>query len=153
MSLTVSLRSEFLKTKRSPIWILTLCMAAFVPIFLLLIFKEVQDDKLSSQVAVISKDPWNFYFYQATGMISIVFLPMFIVLLSALLPQIEYRNHTWKQVYVSPQSFFNIYLSKFLIVQILLIGTVIVTNLLLFVLLYMVDAFEANLSLSTHKLN
>ncbi|SFH03814.1 ABC transporter permease [Pedobacter insulae] len=115
MNLMISLKSEFLKTKRSPIWLFTIAMALIVPIFVLIIFKEEHDGVPSDQIKVFSKDAWNFYFYQGRGMISIVFLPMFIVLISALLPQIEYRNHTWKQVFASPQSYWKIYFSKFLI--------------------------------------
>lgn len=125
MSLAISLKSEFLKTKRSPTWILTFIMAAFAPVFMLLVFQEQQDGHISDDVARISKDPWAFYYYQGWGIISMVFLPMFVVLMSTLLPQIEYRNHTWKQVFAAPQSFGKLYLSKFLIFQFFIIVFII----------------------------
>jgi hypothetical protein len=117
MSLAISLKSEFLKTKRSPTWILTLIMAAFAPTFMLLVFQEEHDGHLSDDIARVSKDAWNFYHYQGWGIISMVFLPMFVVLMSTLLPQIEFRNHTWKQVFAAPQSLAKLYFSKFLLFQ------------------------------------
>lgn len=125
MSLAISFRSEFLKTKRSPVWILTLVMAAFAPVFMLLVFQEEHDGQLSDQVKVINKGAWDFYYYQGIGMISVVFMPMFIILMSTLLPQIEYRNHTWKQVLASPQSFGKLYFSKFVIFQIFILCFII----------------------------
>ncbi len=122
MNLIISLKSEFLKTKRSPIWLFTIAMALIVPIFVLIIFKEEHDGVPSDQIKVFSKDAWNFYFYQGRGMISIVFLPMFIVLISTLLPQIEYRNHTWKQIFASPQSYGKIYFAKFLIFNLFILS-------------------------------
>ncbi|TKC09950.1 hypothetical protein FA048_06995 [Pedobacter polaris] len=131
MSLAISLRSEFLKTKRSPSWILTLVMAAFVPLFMLLVIKESHDGHLSDDIAKISKEGWNFYFYQGIGMISFLFLPMFVILISTLLPQIEYRNHTWKQVFASPQSLGKLYLSKFLVFQFFILVFLIASLLLI----------------------
>jgi hypothetical protein len=113
MSLLVSFKSELLKTKRSPAWILTLVMSIAGPTFMLFIFNYDQPD----QIARVNKDPWNFFFYQGWGFISVVFLPMFIIMLSTLLPQIEYRNHTWKQVLTTPQSFLQLYAAKFLVFQ------------------------------------
>jgi hypothetical protein len=113
MSLLISFKSELLKTKRSPALILTLVMAAVGPIFLLIVFDNDQPE----QILKVNKDPWNFFFYQGWGFISVIFLPMFIVMLSTLLPQIEYRNQTWKQVLTTPQSFLQLYIAKFLVYQ------------------------------------
>jgi hypothetical protein len=129
MSLAVSLRSELLKTKRSATWILTLIMASFAPILILLIFDyDVENNR---QVQQVMADPWNFYFRQATAIISIVFLPMYVVLMSTLLPQIEYRNHTWKQVLSSPQSVGRLYFSKFIVFQCLILAYLLAHTLLM----------------------
>lgn len=113
MHLFTSFKSELLKTKRSPAWILTFIMAVLAPTFLLLVF----DNDNAQQIVKVNKDPWNFFFYQGWGALSVIFLPMYVVLLSALLPQIEYRNQTWKQVLSTPQSFLRLYLAKFLVFQ------------------------------------
>lgn len=122
MSLAITLKSEFTKTKRSPIWILTFVAAIIAPALLLLAISETHDGgKPSDDIVKMAKGAWDYYYYQGTGIISFVFLPMFIILTSTLLPQIEYRNHTWKQVLASPQSYGRLYFSKFIIFQFVII--------------------------------
>ena len=122
MSLAITLRSELKKTKRSPIWILTFVAALLAPALLLLAIKETHDGgQPSDDIGKMAMGAWDFYYYQGIGILSFVFLPMFIILVSTLLPQIEYRNHTWKQVLASPQSYGALYLSKFLVFQLVII--------------------------------
>lgn len=122
MSLAITLRSEFTKTKHSPIWIMTFLAAALAPALMLLAIRETHDGgKPSDDIVKMARGAWDFYYYQGTGIMSFVFLPMFIILTSTLLPQIEYRNHTWKQVFASPQSFGKLYFSKFLVFQLFIV--------------------------------
>jgi hypothetical protein len=122
MSLAISLRSEFTKTKRSPIWILTFVAALLAPALMLLAISETHDGgQPSDDIRRMAKGAWDYYYYQGTGILSFVFLPMFVILTSTLLPQIEYRNHTWKQVLASPLSYGKLYISKFLIFQLVII--------------------------------
>jgi hypothetical protein len=122
MSLTISLKSELTKIKRSPIWILTFVAAALAPALLLLAISETHDGgQPSDDIGKMAKGAWDFYYYQGIGILSFVFLPMFVILTSTLLPQIEYRNHTWKQVLASPQSYGKLYISKFLIFQLVIV--------------------------------
>ncbi|HET9056636.1 MAG TPA: ABC transporter permease, partial [Chitinophagaceae bacterium] len=71
---------------------------------------------------------------------SVFLLPMFIIILCSLITQIEYKNNTWKQVYASPQSYANIFFSKytgivsmilllFVLFDLFTIGAAIVPNL------------------------
>lgn len=127
MSLAISLKSELLKSKRSAAWILTFVLAAFAPILVLLIFDY--DLENNTQVKSVIADPWNFYFRQGWGIISVIFLPMFVVLISTLLPQLEYRNHTWKQVFASPQSFGKLYAAKFIVIQLFILTFLLAESL------------------------
>jgi hypothetical protein len=122
MGLAITLRSEFTKTKRSPIWILTFVAAILAPALMLIALSETNDNgQPSEDIGKMAKGAWDFYYYEGISIISIIFLPMFIILTSTLLPQIEYRNHTWKQVLASPQSYGKLYISKFLIFQLVII--------------------------------
>ncbi|NEU09351.1 ABC transporter permease subunit [Flavihumibacter sp. R14] len=127
MNLLISLRSELLKIKGSSTWILTIIAAAIVPTLMIMIFDSDSREDLKS----VSADPWNYYFGQARALLSMVFLPMFIVMISTMLPQIEYRNNTWKQVLTSPQPMWNIWLSRFMVVQLLIIVFLIAHSLLM----------------------
>ncbi|MDQ7950110.1 MAG: ABC transporter permease [Pedobacter sp.] len=126
MSLAITLRSELTKTKRSPIWILTFVAAIIAPALMLIAISETHDGgQPSHDIQKMAKGAWDAYYYQGIGILSFVFLPLFVILTSTLLPQIEYRNHTWKQVLASPQSYGKLYFSKFLIFQLVIIAFIL----------------------------
>ena len=109
MKLLTALRAEMLKTKRTAAFYFTLAGAAPVPaIFLLNVLTGGGD------LAAIRKDPLNLMFEMGTERNGLVFFPMFVILVCTLLPQIEYRNNTWKQVFAAPQTKGAVFLAKFL---------------------------------------
>jgi len=110
-------------------------MAAIVPLMMVLVF----DPDSAADLKTLRGDPWNQFYAQARVPLSIVFLPLFILLLCTLLPQIEYRNNTWKQVLTSPQPLGYIFFAKFLIVQLL-----ILVFLLAYALLMGISGFVVN---------
>ena len=113
MSLIVALRSELLKTRRTASLYLTLAAAAFGP--LITMFEMLIE-------GVQKNDPtkiFNLLFieeFQVTGLLA---LPLFLILVCTLLPQIEYRNNTWKQVLTAPQRKASVFFSKFIVIQLL----------------------------------
>lgn len=114
MSFLTSLRSEILKTKRTAAFYFTLVGAAIVPgIYLLnVILDEISDSK---------KDPLNSIFKLANEMNAIAFFPWFVILICTLLPQIEYKNNTWKQVFASPQTKGAVFMAKYVSIHLLLL--------------------------------
>ncbi|HEX8333659.1 MAG TPA: ABC transporter permease [Segetibacter sp.] len=127
MSLLKSIRSEILKTKRTAPLYFTLAAAAFAPFMSMLgLFLEgVEDYK--------SKDILNHMLIKKFEVTGIATFPIFIILICTLLPQIEYKNNTWKQVLTSPQTKGNVFVAKFISVQ-LLIVLFFITNLSLYFL-------------------
>ncbi len=124
MSLVKSLRSEIIKTKRTAPLYFTLAAAAFAPLMSTLgLFLEGVEDYQN-------KDIFNHMLIKKFEMTGILALPIFLILICTLLPQIEYRNNTWKQVLTSPQTKGNVFAAKFINVQ-LLIVVFLITNLLL----------------------
>ncbi|MES2649574.1 MAG: ABC transporter permease [Bacteroidota bacterium] len=126
MPLLLSLRSEILKSKRTFCWYLTIICAAALPIMFV---ADVCIDGVTSETM---RDPWNAFFSTGFMALNLVIFPMFIVLICTLLPQLEYRNNTWKQVFTSPQKMFDIYLSKFLLIQIMILVFFVAFNTLMF---------------------
>lgn len=117
MNLLVSLRSETLKTKRTAALYFTLIGAAVVPfMFLLNILSDGLPDEDKS-----SKDPLNAIFNLSSEMMGLAILPLFVILVCTLLPQIEHKHNTWKQVLTSPQTKANVFIAKFLNVHLLLL--------------------------------
>ncbi|WP_081604605.1 ABC transporter permease [Nafulsella turpanensis] len=116
MSFILSLQSEILKTKRTVLWYLTICAAAVVPLIM------ITDTVISPEATNAFKmDPWNLYFKAGMDYASTLVLPVYVILICTLLPQIEYKNNTWKQLLASPQSLRNVFFSKLFLIQLLII--------------------------------
>src|SRR5215203_2661196 len=116
MSFAISLQSEVLKTKRSASFWLSMIAAAMMPIlFLLVHYFEPQ-----GALKALEKDPWGTQFMWGWQSRNFFIFPLFVVLICTLIPQIEFKNNTWKQVFASPQSLGNIYFSKFLTIHLMI---------------------------------
>jgi hypothetical protein len=122
MSLLVSLRSESIKLKRTASIIVCLIAAASPSAVIFL--EDIDIGTLRKMGA-----PWISHFLQQQDVINIAFLPMYIILVSTLWLQTEYRDKTWKQVLTSPQAMINIFLSKFIILHLLILIFLISYNL------------------------
>ncbi|WP_237144860.1 ABC transporter permease [Pontibacter pamirensis] len=120
--MAVSLRSESLKTKRTSLLPLSFVAAAVIP--LLLVF----DTATPEAVNALKVDPWNLHFKAGVEFMGNLVLPMDIILICTLLPQIEYRSNTWKQVFTSPQPLVNVFFSKFLTIHLLILVFFIAFN-------------------------
>jgi hypothetical protein len=115
MNLLISLRSEMLKSKRTASWYFTIISAVLIPCLFAL---TIGLDAHSPQNM---KNPLKAIYMEEFKSLNLLVLPMFVILICTLLPQIEYRNNTWKQVFTSPQTMMQVYLSKFLHVQLLIL--------------------------------
>jgi len=107
------IRTELLKSKRSSALWLTLFAGAFIPAIQLLICLLRPEIFLPR----IRTGPWEKYSQINWKQISTVILPLFVILITNLLVQIEFRNNTWKQVYATPVSFVSIFFSKLVVIQ------------------------------------
>jgi len=126
MNYMTSLRAEFLKVKRTSLIYFTILASVFVPVVMLL--ENLDGTPIGNPGWA---DPFQTYYAQGWMFIAILILPMFIVLISTLLLQIEHRNYTWKQVVASPQQFHTLLISKFLVLQAFIIIMLLVYNVLM----------------------
>jgi hypothetical protein len=147
MNLLISLRSELLKTRTASFY-LTLIGAAAGPVIYLLniLLDEGESDSLK-------KDPLNALFKILSEMNGVALFPLFIILICTLLPQIEYRNNTWKQVFASPQTKANVFLAKFMNVHLLMLVFLIATHLFMFLTIVGINFIKPTLNLFKHPLN
>jgi hypothetical protein len=126
MSFIISTQAEVLKIKRTASFWLSILGAVFVPgIFLLIFIFNPNDNALKD----FSTEPWQKMFFLGWEFFAAFTLLVYIILISTLLPQIEFKNNTWKQVFASPQSLANIYFSKFAAVHIMIISCFLLYNL------------------------
>ena len=121
MRLMLSLRSEILKLKRTLSIYLCVLAAVFGPLMSFLEHLE-PDEKLAQGL------PWIQHFIEGREPVCIALLPFYIILICALLMQIENRDKTWKQVLSSPQRKINIFFGKFLVLQIMVLLFLICYN-------------------------
>jgi lantibiotic transport system permease protein len=137
MTLTTSLRSEFLKIKRTSVIYLILIATFVVPF--VLVFDH--DSGTPNNPA----NGWDDFYSDGFKVFACLFLPFFYILASTLLMQIEVRNHAWKQVLASPQSFFHILVAKFIVLQVLGIIFLLIFNVYMLLGCAVVDLiFEVN---------
>ena len=147
MSLLISFRSELLKARTASIY-LTLIGAAVGPVMYLL---NVLIDE--NEIDASEKDPLNAVFKILSDMNGTALFPLFVILICTLLPQIEYRNNAWKQVFASPQTKFNVFLAKFMNVQLLMLVFLIATHLFMFLTILGINFIKPTLNLFNHPLN
>ncbi|MGZ5191691.1 MAG: ABC transporter permease [Flavisolibacter sp.] len=143
MNLLISLRSEILKSKRTASFYSTIIAAAVVPFILLL---DITVDGVSPENG---KTIFNSIFIEGFRMTSFAIFPMFVILIGTLLPQIEFRNNTWKQVFASPQTKENVYLAKYLNIHLLMLVFMVANHLFMFITAVVVHFLEPSL----HVLN
>lgn len=146
MNTIVSLRSEILKTKRTASFYFTLVGAAVVPVIFLL---NVLGEGLDST----KKDPLNLIFKLLADMNGLAFFPWFIILVCTLLPQIEYRNNTWKQVFTSPQPKLAVLTAKFATIHLLLLLFLVSTHVFMFLSILLANAIDPAIGLFRNPLD
>lgn len=148
MNLTIALRSEFLKIRRTSSFYLCLLVAAIVPgLYLFSLLSDV--DALQA----FQNDPWNLYLREGWKAMSYLILPMFVILVNALLPQLEFRNNTWKQLYTTPQPLVQVFLSKLLLTHLLTILCLLAFNLLMMGSLMLAGLHHPELDLYGHTID
>jgi lantibiotic transport system permease protein len=147
MNLLISLRSEILKSKRTASFYSTIIAAGVVPFILLL---DMTVDGISPENA---KTIFNQIFIEGFRMSSFAIFPMFVILIGTLMPQIEFRNNTWKQVFASPQTKANIYIAKFLNIHLLMVLFLVANHLLMFIVAVIVHFLEPSLNVLSQPLD
>lgn len=141
MSVITSFKSEILKTKRTASFYLTIVAAAVIPLIFLL---DILFDGISEENR---KDAFNAMFKTGFSMVAFAILPMFIVLICTLLPQIEYRNNAWKQVFASPQSKLEVFVSKFMNVHYLILLFLVAYHVFMFASALLINFIDPSLHL------
>jgi len=118
MTFVSSFQSEWLKRRRSLASWLVLVGAFFTPTIIL---ASRIKNRAALPALYVAEDFWRKSWNQSWESMEVFLLPVGIILATGLLAQIEYRNDTWKQVHTTPRGFTTIYLSKLLVVLLMLV--------------------------------
>ena len=148
MNLLLSLRSEILKTKRTASYYLTIAAAAFGPLMTLL---DIMLDEGIPQGA--RNTFFNKLFVEKFQMTGLLALPVFMILVCTLLPQVEYKNNTWKQVLTAPKTRLDIFLSKFINIQLLVLAFLVINFVFTWLVALVVHIKSPGLDLLNQPLN
>ena len=113
-----SLRSEWLKKRRTAASLLTVIGGLLIPLIVLI---ARLDD--AGALAAANRQPrlWENLYSRNWQLMGLLLLPMGVVLATSLITQIEYRNNTWKQLCTTPQSLTTIFLAKFSVILVMLV--------------------------------
>lgn len=147
MSIVTSFRSEILKSKRTAALYLTIFAAAFGPLMSML---DLLMDGIGDEHR---KTILNELFTKKFQMTALVAFPIFLILVCTLLPQIEYKNNTWKQVLTSPQTKWNVFAAKFINIQFLILVFLLTNQLLMFVNAVILHFMDPSLNIFSQPLN
>jgi hypothetical protein len=148
MNLLISVRSEILKTKRTASFYLTIIAACFGPLVSML------DIMIGEGISANDRNViFNNLFVEKFQMTGLLAYPIFLILICTLLPQIEYKNNAWKQVLISPKSKAEIYLSKFINIQLLILAFFVINFLLMYVCAVFLHLKEPSLHVLSQPLN
>ncbi len=125
MSFLISSKAELIKTKRSASFWVSLTGSAVIPLIFFLVY-TIRPEKNYDRYRL---KPWDLHFTQGWQAFAAFLLPMFVILICSQIPQIEFKNNTWKQVFASPQSVGNIFFSKYLSIFIMILFLFLMFNI------------------------
>lgn len=120
------LRAEWLKRRRSMAGWLILAGGLFTPA---IIFAVRLHQSRGLPALYASAGFWEKHWTQSWESITIMILPIMVILIAALVAQIEYRNNTWKQVHAAPQPLAAVFFAKLAVILALLLQLFVVLNL------------------------
>lgn len=127
MSFTASVKGELLKTKRSSAFWVSLTGAAYIPVIFLISYLT----RSGKSFEAMQNDAWNIHITSGWQAFAGFLLPMFVIIICGLIPQLEYRNNAWKQLFTTPQSIGGVYFSKLSVIVLMLLFLMISFNILL----------------------
>lgn len=110
-----SLRTEWLKYRRTSLFWLTLLGSVLMP-FMKVITCLVNPALFHMMMA---RDPWHFFLMINWHDTAAVMLPVYVILVCYNIAQTEYRNNAWKQLFTLPRTYADIFFSKFILLQVM----------------------------------
>lgn len=121
-----SVQSEWLKRRRSLTGWLVLAAGLFTPVIIFL-FRIAQPAGMP--VVYRSTTFWESLWTQTWESVAVMLLPMFVIVATGLVLNLETRNNAWKQLHASPQPLWIIFLAKLVVLLIILAQFFVVLNL------------------------
>ncbi|WP_315817523.1 ABC transporter permease [Paraflavitalea speifideaquila] len=147
-SFIINTKAEILKCRKTAAYWLTLLASVFVPLlsWLMLVAKP------EHFVKKLKPDAWHIFMNMCWEPAAAFFLPMYVILVTSLIVQIEYRNNSWKQVYASPRSYADIFFSKFLVIHLMIIASLVLFNVFMVISALTANALNSGYTFLIHPI-
>jgi len=145
-SFILNTRAEFLKSKKTAAFWLTIIGAAFIPV----VHSIMLFSRPEHFVPIFKNDPWNMIINFNWKAATIFLLPMYVILVTSLVVQIDYRNNTWKQVYASPRTIADIFFSRFIVIHTLILFCFILFNVTIIIMSCLANLFQRQYTFFQH---
>ncbi len=121
-----SLQSEWLKKRRSLASWLVIVGGFFVPAIIIV----ARIIKHSGLQAVYSAESfWEKHWINSWESMALFLLPIGVMMATSLIVQIEYKNNTWKQLHTTPLSLTTIFVSKLIVIIVMMFQFFLLFNL------------------------
>ena len=124
-----SLRSEWLKKKRSLASWMVIIGAMFVPVIIILARLIYSDQMLKIYE---SQKFWNKLWANSWQATAIFLLPLGSIMATSLVTQLEYKNNAWKQLHAAPIGYTTLFFSKLLVIAVMLLQFFILFNIAIY---------------------
>jgi hypothetical protein len=149
MNFYIATKTELLKTKRTASFWLSVLGAALIPGIFFLGYTLNPEGAYKSLAAA----PWQTHFMQGWQALAAFLFPMFVILICTLIPHIEYRSNSWKQVFASPRSITNIYFSKFVTIHLMIFFFYLLFNALMILSGVFVNLIHSKYTFLDHNID
>lgn len=136
----ISLRTEFMKIRRSAALWLVVVGSAFLPAILFLMYMT-KSDMFAKR---LGKDPWAGHIAQGFEASCFFLWPMLIIVVASMVTQIEFKNNTWKQVLASPLRIGDVYFAKYIVIQCMILSAYLLFNVDLVLSALLTEVFHPN---------
>ncbi len=125
-----STKNEFIKLKKTFAFWLTIISALFIPVIYLLYYLLKYKDLIPAE----GVNPWDGFFVDQINAAAPLLVPLFIVLLTSLIVQIEHKSSGIKHLFALPIPKWSVYFGKLTVV----IGTISIAYVLFFIFMLVV---------------
>lgn len=140
-SFIINTKAEFLKSRRTLAYRAAFIAGTALPLLYALGYILYT----KPFTADLSTYPWEAHAKNCWQM-GAAFFPMYVTVITSLVVQTEYKNNTWKLVYTQPRSYADIFFSKFVVIQLLIMGSLLLFNISIIASGYLSDIFRPQYS-------
>jgi len=142
-----SYQCEWMKIRHTPAVHLVIFGALLIPM-IMLIAQLYAPQKLSYDAA--PQTFWMNLYLHTWEFMSVLLLPFGIILITSMLTQIEFKNSTWKQALITPQSLTTIFFAKLSVIMTLLLIFFVAFNSAILISGILPGMFHPDISIPHH---